>query len=231
MSIKVSAYEIGNLDRERAYALLVGPKDKWRETRDIQIGILERLGLTPKQVLLDAGCGALRAGLPLIGYLDKGHYYGVDIDPDCIAAARELVDHFNLGAKAPHVIQSHSFGLDEFGDSARMDVIWCYQVFIHLSPEHTTRALAAISRLLKPSGHAYVTIRPGDDGDGLTAFGTWRDFPVVAARPETYKELAQAHGLNVEVLGTLADFGLPADRGGAINLLLKLGHETAASPD
>lgn len=231
MGIDVSAYDIRDPEAEGAYAILVGPKDKWRETRDTQIGILEKLGLTPDQTLLDAGCGSLRAGLPLIGYLDTGHYFGVDIDPDCIAAAQELVDRFNLTHKEPHISLSQEFGLEAFGGRVQMDVIWCYQVFIHLSPAHTERALSAIAHLLKSSGSAYVTIRPSQGSGCLTQRGSWRDFPVISGPAETYTELARTHGLGVEILGTLADFGLPKDRGGAQNLLLKLTHEPAASAD
>lgn len=230
MKIDVSAYELNDPADEHAFERLVGPAGKWRETRDTQIGILERLGLAPHHRFMDGGCGSLRAGLPLIGYLDRGNYHGVDIDAQGIAAARALVDRFGLAeAKAPRIVHSRTFGLEELGGGEGMDVIWSYQVFIHLSAAHTRQALKSIAHLLKPQGAAYITIKTHGAAEGLRQVGEWRSYPITAARPEVYAELAAAEGLEAEVLGTLGDFGLPAARAGSVNLLVKLVRQEAAN--
>ena len=38
--------------------------------------------------MLEIGCGNLRAGRLFIDYLDAGNYYGIDISPDILLAAR-----------------------------------------------------------------------------------------------------------------------------------------------
>ena len=43
---------------------LVGPPDKWKEAREIQIKFLKENGLKSKYYLLDLGCGTLRGGMP-----------------------------------------------------------------------------------------------------------------------------------------------------------------------
>ena len=58
---------------------LVGPAHLWEIKRAFQIQFLQSVGLTPDQYLLDMGCGTLRGGIPIIKYLEPGHYYGIRI--------------------------------------------------------------------------------------------------------------------------------------------------------
>src|SRR6266513_1425561 len=44
----------------------------------LQLELLKRQGCLPKSKVLEIGCGRLHAGLPLMQYLDKGNYVGVD---------------------------------------------------------------------------------------------------------------------------------------------------------
>ncbi len=41
--------------------------------------------------MLDIGCGNLRAGWRFIDYLEAGHYYGIDISPDILMAAKQTL--------------------------------------------------------------------------------------------------------------------------------------------
>ena len=45
----------------------------------LQLDFLVEHGLTPDSYVLDVACGALRAGIPLVGYLDRARYYGIDM--------------------------------------------------------------------------------------------------------------------------------------------------------
>src|SRR5271165_3310432 len=44
----------------------------------LQFELLKREGCRPNSKVLDIGCGCLHAGIPLIQYLEKGNYVGVD---------------------------------------------------------------------------------------------------------------------------------------------------------
>ena len=226
MRIDAHRYDLTDPDREARLARLVGPADGWRDTRDFQLRLLSDLGLRPQYRLLDLGCGTLRAGLPLIGFLDPGRYTGVDADADCIAEAQALVADFELTAdKAPTLVHSPDFGRDSLGADAQFDVIWCYQVFIHLTPVLTDAAMAAIARRLAPSGRAFVTVRVDQNRDDLTTIGTWRHFALTVGPLRAYIERARAHGLTARTRGTLGALGLPDGRGGAHNPLLELEPE------
>lgn len=54
------------------------PPGQWRQKRNLQRSFLLASGLQPSHQLLDIGCGTLRGGIPLIDYLEKGNYVGLE---------------------------------------------------------------------------------------------------------------------------------------------------------
>src|SRR5437868_3523477 len=44
----------------------------------IQFEILKRQGCMPDSKVLEIGCGCLNAGIPIIKYLERGNYVGID---------------------------------------------------------------------------------------------------------------------------------------------------------
>ena len=71
---------------------MVGPAHLWKMKRDFQIDFLRGRGLSPQHYLLDIGCGTLRGGIPLIDYLEPGHYYGVESRAEEIDVARTVLE-------------------------------------------------------------------------------------------------------------------------------------------
>jgi SAM-dependent methyltransferase len=51
---------------------------RWEELGKLQFDYLVRQGLKPENYFLDVGCGSLRGGVKFIGYLNPGHYWGID---------------------------------------------------------------------------------------------------------------------------------------------------------
>ena len=52
----------------------------WEEIGELQFQFMVAQGLRPEHRLVDIGCGALRGGLHFVRYLDRGHYYGLDLN-------------------------------------------------------------------------------------------------------------------------------------------------------
>ena len=50
----------------------------WDLIQGWQVELMLSQGLRPEHRLLDVGCGALRAGVRFIDYLDEDNYYGID---------------------------------------------------------------------------------------------------------------------------------------------------------
>ena len=79
----------------------VGSPRLWKMKREFQFDFLKRMGLERTQVLLDLGCGTLRGGIPLIEFLERGHYIGVDVRADVLDEARAELREAGLEHKSP----------------------------------------------------------------------------------------------------------------------------------
>jgi len=112
-------------------------------------------GLTPRDRLLDLGCGAGRLGIWLIPYLEPGHYFGVDSHLRSLVAfsAYEIFLH-GLAARRPRLLLDADFRVDHFGE--RFDVVIDVSVTRYLSSEVFSRAYAQLRSVLVPGGRVFV---------------------------------------------------------------------------
>ena len=112
-------------------------------------------GLTPRDRLLDLGCGAGRMGIWLIPYLEPGHYFGVDSHLRSLVAfsAYEILLH-GLAARRPRLLLDADFRVDHFGE--RFDVVIDVSVTRYLSRETFDRAYAQLRSVLAPGGRIFV---------------------------------------------------------------------------
>ena len=179
-------------------ALLVGPAAAWGEKREFQIKFLKSRGLSPDNNLLDLGCGVLRGGIPLIEYLDKGKYYGIEKDSHRLSEGQEELKENNLTLKAPHLSTDY-----EQVDRIKFDYIWSYQVFIHLTDEILDEVLKKISYLLKDKGTCYATVNL----DAPWGKQVWMEYPHIFRDLKFYEEAAAKYGLAIEPIN---DFSHPA---------------------
>ena len=132
----------------------------WEEGGRIQFDFLRREGLAPHHVLLDIGCGSLRAGVHLIPYLDPGHYLGLDKEPLLVERAiSEEFDRETLRMKKPQLVISSCFEFDRFDTPA--DYALAQSVFTHLPPRH--RALSSQSESGVPAPPAVLRFMARDE--------------------------------------------------------------------
>lgn len=201
--IDASKFNLTSPELEQQVEALVGPPGQWQARRDLQLTLLSEFGLTENSHFLDLGCGSLRLGLPLIDYLLPRQYTGVDVDPDCIAAAQRLIDLFDLQGKSPNIIQSESFGYEELSGRTTFDFVWIFQVFIHLPDELVRKAMKAISSLLADRGASYGTAVVDDRLETLTLRGKWRHYAYVHAPFNYYRDRAAEVGLTLTAIGVI----------------------------
>lgn len=179
---------------------LVGRTDLWQMKRAFQIDFLRAQGLQPGDRVLDIGCGSLRGGAALIAYLEPGHYCGIDVRENVLAEARRELRREKLAAKRPRLVQ--------IGDMAtldlqqRFDVLWAFSVLFHLADPILDACLGMAARHLELEGRFFANVIVG-----VGVPGEWQGFPVVPRTLETYRELALQHGLQMRVLGSLAEVG------------------------
>ncbi|MGE0474049.1 MAG: class I SAM-dependent methyltransferase [Nitrospirales bacterium] len=108
---------------------------------------ITRLGLQPHHLCVDFGCGSLRIGQHLIGYLKSGRYIGLDITDRFIRDGLDLLDTGMLQAKDPkiHVINEPIL---QAVTQMKPDYIICVSVLMHVPPHELDAFFDRILRLM-----------------------------------------------------------------------------------
>lgn len=179
-----------------------GPMHLWKSKRDFQIRFLKEVGLKPEHYLLDIGCGTLRGGIPIIEYLEKGHYFGVESRADVLAEGRKELHEANLEDKEPVLIVSENLSSLDIG--VTFDYIWAFSVLIHMTDEILNDCLCFVNQHLKNSGAFYANVGIGPRRD---ARWRWQRFPVVWRTWEFCREVSLRNSLHVTDMGTLESLG------------------------
>ena len=86
--------------KQKRHTFVVSP-ELYKKSRDFQIKFLKHVGLMPKDYLLDIGCGTLVGGIPIIHYLEKGHYYGIESRPNVLEEAKKELLESKLTDRMP----------------------------------------------------------------------------------------------------------------------------------
>jgi SAM-dependent methyltransferase len=142
----------------------------------------------------------LRGGLPLIEYLESGHYVGIEARAAVLEEGRRELDEAQLSHKQPVLMCA--------SDPARValtgsfEFIWAFSVLVHLRDELVDGYLGLVSRTLSDGGEFYANAWLGDH-----PAANWQGFPVVARSHESYERWAASHGLVVDDIGTLDTLG------------------------
>lgn len=133
--------------------------DMWEELGLLQFEFMKSEGLEPHHKLLDVGCGALRAGVHFVQYLNPGHYFGIDISVALLNAGYDNeLSQLGLQDRLPrqNLICNGDFEIP--GPHAQFDYALAQSVFTHLSFNRIRQCLTNITRVIKPGGVFYATI-------------------------------------------------------------------------
>lgn len=179
---------------------LVGPKDLWKMKRDFQIAFLKAHDLKPEMSFLDIGCGTLRGGIPIIDYLEKGHYFGIEKRPKVYEEGQKELRKHGLEHKEPVL---HPFeDLSQEDLERKFDMIWSFSVLFHMTDEILEGCLDFVKRHLAEDGIFYANVNIGDREDGQ-----WQGFPITWRSYDFYEEVAKKNGLKFEDIGDLESLG------------------------
>lgn len=167
--------------------------ERWLALGKMQFDYLLGHGLTPDRRMLDIGCGNLRAGWRFIGHLEAGHYYGIDISPDILIAAKRTLAERGLQDKLPHLTLTRDLTFDFLPDG-HFDVVHAHSVFSHSPISVIDECLAHVGRVLAPGGRFDFTF---DRTEGAEHQVLREDFYY---RTQTLVDLAAGHGLKARFM-------------------------------
>ncbi|MFE2261987.1 class I SAM-dependent methyltransferase [Streptomyces griseosporeus] len=167
--------------------------ERWLALGQMQFDYLIEHGLRPEHRMLDIGCGNLRGGWRFIDHLEPGHYYGIDISPDILIAAKKTLADRGLQDKLPHLTITGDLTFDFLPD-AHFNVVHAHSVFSHSPLDVIDQCLAHVGRILAPDGFFDFTF---DRTEGEEHVVLNEDFYY---RTETLLALARGHGLRAEFM-------------------------------
>jgi SAM-dependent methyltransferase len=133
-------------------------------------------GMQPQHRFLDVACGALRAGVHFVDYLDSGNYYGIDVNSDLLDAGYQRELREDLRAKLPRdqLRVADRFECD-FGVS--FDFAIAQSLFTHVSLNHVRLCMYRVAQQMRPGGRFFVTFNE-----------MRRSFPVDGVKGKSYGE-------------------------------------------
>ena len=135
----------------------------WDSLGKLQLDYLVEQGLKPEHYVLDVGCGPLRAGVHFMGYLEPGHYAGIDKRGDTLERARDVeLPRYGLQDKHPNLLVNGAFEFTKLGQT--FDYAIAQSVFTHLPANNIVRCLVEMAKVLNPGGRFYATIYENPHG-------------------------------------------------------------------
>lgn len=181
---------------------------------ELQAELLKREGCTPDSKVLELGCGHLHAGVPLMRYLKKGNYVGVDPN-------EWLRQHAMKKRHVRHLVeekQARFLTVDTFDASSlgiKFDFILSHSVLSHCAHWQLEQFIRNASKVLAPTGKLLVSICLAE-GNAFGSPGTpnredsmdkeWVYPGSSWFKLSTVKTTAELHGLSVNCLAAYTEF-------------------------
>lgn len=184
----------------RSLDMAVGSRspEQGKEFGQMQLDYLVRHGLARTDRILEIGCGNLRAGRFFIDYLDPGNYYGIDISPEILISAQQVIAENKLQDKVPRLTFTNDLTL-RFLPADYFHVVNANSVFTHCPIEIIEECFANVGRIMTPGGIFDFTFYRTDDVE----YQVYReDFYY---RTETLIGLAAKYGLTARLMDDWLD--------------------------
>lgn len=134
--------------------VLGGGPSEWNLRGTAQLDFLLDMGLQRHSRVLDVGCGPLRAGIPLIRYLNDGCYTGFDYNQCFIDGGRHEVKINYLEDKHPSLHTIKDFNCSGLG---QFDFIIVFSVLQHYVLDQWKYFFETASTVSIPSTRLYIS--------------------------------------------------------------------------
>lgn len=124
----------------------------------VQLGLLQSEGLQKDDYVLEIGCGALMSSIPIMTYLNVGHFVGIDPNEWIRNASLEIPENYAVVAeRQPIFLSNYDFDASEVGIS--FDYIFAHSIMSHAAHWQLPLFLENCSKVLKDGGKVVFSIR------------------------------------------------------------------------
>ena len=167
-------------------------------------------GLNKDDVCVDYGCGTLRVGVHVIKYLQRGAYWGLDVDEAVLEEGRKLVGNSLLTDKAPHLHVISPRSIAEAA-AAKPKILFSVSVLVHVAPEDLKKYFENILTIIDDSGVAIIRGRWSCSETVQFSGQSWAHSEI------KMQEIVSSIGGEMKIVeqtgSWLHDFGIPIKRG------------------
>jgi cyclopropane fatty-acyl-phospholipid synthase-like methyltransferase len=178
----------------------------WEEMGALQFDFLLSRGLQETDKVLDLGCGALRGGIRILEFLQKGHYFGLDINRSLLEAAHVELMERALEFKNPKLMLSSNFNIQDFG--LKFDFILSVSLFTHLPFPKISECLNKIRDSLELDGLYFSSFFEAENSQFAnpveqkpSSIISYPDKDPFHQTFASFEKLGQQTGLNVSYIG------------------------------
>ncbi len=133
----------------------------WDVIGPLQRDWLVTRGMTPREFVLDVGCGALRGGVHLVRYLQPGHYYGIDISAPLLDAGHAA--EITGTELEPRLPRDHLFATPDFEVpfGVTFDRALAVSLFTHLPLDVFTHCLNRVAPVMRSGAVLHASVFEG----------------------------------------------------------------------
>uniref|UniRef100_A0A0E0I5E0 Methyltransferase type 12 domain-containing protein n=1 Tax=Oryza nivara TaxID=4536 RepID=A0A0E0I5E0_ORYNI len=133
--------------------------EPWAGGRDVFEFLANASALTPRDQVLEIGCGTLRVSLHFIRFLEAAKFHCLERDElSLMAALRYELPAQGLLYKRPMIVRGEDMDFSRFGDTVMYDLIYASAVFLHIPDKLVWTGLERLAGKLRPQrGRIFVS--------------------------------------------------------------------------
>lgn len=124
----------------------------------IQLQLLQNEGLLNSHYVLEIGCGALMSAIPIMSYLNTGHYVGIEPNIWLIKQTL-LIPENELIVKEKQPIFLNNTDFDASSSNITFDYVFAHSIMSHAAHWQLSLFFEKTSKVLKKNGKVIFSIR------------------------------------------------------------------------
>lgn len=124
----------------------------------VQLQLLQGEGLESHHYILEIGCGALMSGIPIMSYMQRGHYVGIDPNPWLMYQTLLIDENLHVVIdRNPLFINNTDF--DASSSNLVFDYVFAHSIMSHAAEWQLSLFFEKTSQVLKKNGKVIFSIR------------------------------------------------------------------------